>query len=228
MRARSVVLVVSVARYVGCCDGRRRACALAGFVGRLYIITDSSRPSSCETTITMGGLPTNQKLRFATMTVMVGTRQEGAAVAISPVAALTRQRRQFMPWRLPVTARFTVHDHRIMKTLCGVLGLLCLFRPSWLAIASPLSIEHYSSTEKLTEVARNLIPNNDGELPSLRACVSFCFITPAESATAHVVSLIRRESCCKRSLLFLLRSQSDVNSLSISSVVHGQLLTCVD
>jgi hypothetical protein len=150
------------------------------------------------------------------------------SLACSSIAALTRERRQFMPWRLPVTARFTVHDHRIIKTLCGVLGLLCLFRPSWLAIASPLSIEHYSSTEKLTEVARNLIPNNDGELPSLRACVSFCFITPAESATAHVVSLIRRESCCKRSLLFLLRSQTDVNSLSISSVVHGQLLTCVD
>lgn len=72
-----------------------------------------------------------------------------------------------MPRRLPVTALFTVHDHRISKTLCGVLDSLCLFRPSWLAIASPLSIEHYSSTEKLTEVARNLNPNNDGELPSL-------------------------------------------------------------
>jgi hypothetical protein len=59
--------------------------------GRLYIITDSSRPSSCETTITIGGLPTNQKLRFATMTVMVGTRQEGAAVAISPVVFPARR-----------------------------------------------------------------------------------------------------------------------------------------
>lgn len=89
------------------------------------------------------------------------------SLACSSMAALTRERRQFMPRRLPVTALFTVHDHRINKTLCGVLGSLCLFWPSWLAIASPLSIEHYSSTEKLTEVARNLIPNNDGELPSL-------------------------------------------------------------
>jgi hypothetical protein len=123
---------------------------------------------------------------------------------------------------------FTVRDRRIKRTLCGVLGLLSLFRPSWLAIASPPSIERHSSTEKLTELTRNLIPNSDGELPSL--CIVLLHNSRAKSHnTCRVTDQARiLRQVCKRSLLFLLQSKSDVISLSISSVVHGQLLACVD